>query len=69
MGRALAKKTAPHVVVFRSTLVPGTVEDVLRPIVETHSGKKDGVDFHLCFQPESCVKAPPSATTTSLRSP
>jgi GDP-mannose 6-dehydrogenase len=52
MGRALAKKAEPHVVVFRSTLVPGTVEDVLRPIVEAHSGKKDGVDFHLCFQPE-----------------
>ena len=52
MGRALAKKTQPHVVVFRSTLVPGTVEDVLRPIIEKHSGKKDGVDFHLCFQPE-----------------
>src|SRR5207249_1305911 len=30
MGAALAAKTAPHVVVFRSTLVPGTVEDVLR---------------------------------------
>ncbi len=52
IGRALAAKDAPHVVVFRSTLVPGTVEDVLRPIVEEHSGKKDGVDFHLCFQPE-----------------
>jgi GDP-mannose 6-dehydrogenase len=52
MGRALARKTEPHVVVFRSTLVPGTVEDVLRPIVERESGKKDGVDFHLCFQPE-----------------
>ncbi len=52
LGRALAHKSAPHVVVFRSTLVPGTVEDVLRPIVERESGKKDGVDFHLCFQPE-----------------
>ena len=54
MGRALKRKEGaePHVVVFRSTLVPGTVEDVLRPIVERESGMKDGVDFHLCFQPE-----------------
>lgn len=52
MGQALRIKTAPHVVVFRSTLVPGTVEDVLRPIVEAESGKRDGVDFFLCFQPE-----------------
>jgi GDP-mannose 6-dehydrogenase len=52
LGRALAVKTEPHVVVFRSTVVPGTVEDVLRPIVERESGKKDGVDFFLCFQPE-----------------
>jgi GDP-mannose 6-dehydrogenase len=52
IGRALADKQQPHVVVFRSTLVPGTVEDVLRPIIEKASGKRDGVDFHLCFQPE-----------------
>lgn len=52
MGEALASKTEPFVVVFRSTLVPGTVENVLRPIIEKASGKKDGVDFHLCFQPE-----------------
>ena len=52
LGQALARKSEPHVVVFRSTLVPGTVEDVLRPIVERESGKRDGVDFHLCFQPE-----------------
>ncbi len=52
MGRAIAGKSAPHIVVFRSTLVPGTVEDVLRPIIEDESGKKDGVDFFLCFQPE-----------------
>jgi len=52
MGRALRDKDAPHVFVFRSTLVPGTVEDVLRPIMERESGKKDGEHFHLCFQPE-----------------
>ena len=52
LGQALAQKSEPHVVVFRSTIVPGTVEDVLRPIIERESGKKDGVDFFLCFQPE-----------------
>lgn len=52
MALAIREKSAPHVVVFRSTLVPGTVEDVLRPIIEAGSGKKDGEGFHLCFQPE-----------------
>jgi len=51
-GRVMRDKPTPHVFVFSSTLVPGTVEDVLRPIVERESGKKDGVGFHLCFQPE-----------------
>jgi GDP-mannose 6-dehydrogenase len=32
--------------------VPGTVEDVLRPIIERESGKKSGRDFDVCFQPE-----------------
>jgi GDP-mannose 6-dehydrogenase len=52
LGRALRRKHGPHVLVFRSTLVPGTVEDVLRPILERESGKQEGVDFHVCFQPE-----------------
>ncbi len=52
LGEALRSKSEPHVVVFRSTLVPGTVEDTLRPIVEEASGKRDGEHFHLCFQPE-----------------
>lgn len=52
MALAIREKSVPHVVVFRSTLVPGTVEDVLRPIIEAGSGKKDGEGFHLCFQPE-----------------
>ncbi len=52
VGKAMRGKNTPHVFVFRSTLVPGTVEQVLRPIIEAESGKRDGVDFHVCFQPE-----------------
>lgn len=52
IGRALAKKTAPHVLVFRSTLVPGTVEKIVKPIIERESDKPEGKGFHLCFQPE-----------------
>jgi GDP-mannose 6-dehydrogenase len=52
LGRAMRGKPGEHIFVFRSTLVPGTVEEVLRPIIERESGKKDGEGFHLCFQPE-----------------
>ena len=52
IGRALRAKRSVHVIVFRSTLVPGTVEEVLIPVLETESGKREGVDFHVCFQPE-----------------
>jgi len=52
IGQATMAKSAQHLVVFRSTFVPGSVEDVVRPIVEEHSGKKAGVDFHRCFQVE-----------------
>lgn len=52
LGRAMRVKSSGHVFAFRSTLVPGTVEDVLRPIIEAESGKHDGEDFHVCFQPE-----------------
>jgi GDP-mannose 6-dehydrogenase len=52
VGRAMAEKRDPHVFVFRSTIAPGTVEDVIRPVVERESGKKDGEHLHLCFQPE-----------------
>lgn len=52
LGAAMKTKATAHVFVFRSTLVPGTVEETLRPIIESQSGKKDGEGFHLCFQPE-----------------
>jgi GDP-mannose 6-dehydrogenase len=52
IGQAIATKHEPHVIVCRSTLVPGTVETVLRPLIEEASGKRDGEGFFLCFQPE-----------------
>ncbi len=52
LGRAMRDKAGGHVFVFRSTLVPGTVEEVLRPVIEHESAKKEGTDFHVCFQPE-----------------
>lgn len=52
IGKALRAKSTTHVLVFRSTLIPGTVEDELVPILERESGKREGVDFHVAFQPE-----------------
>lgn len=52
MGAALRDKPGVHMFVFRSTVVPGTVEDVLLPLLEKVSGKKEGMGFHACFQPE-----------------
>lgn len=52
IGTALATKDGWHVVVYRSTMVPGTCEGVLVPILERASGKKIGVDFGVCVNPE-----------------
>ncbi len=52
IGRALRDKAGPHTVVFRSTLVPGTVEETLLHVLQQESGKREGVDFHMAFQPE-----------------
>src|SRR5207237_7109519 len=52
LGRALATKAAPHVIVVRSTVLPGTVDGVFAPLVETHAGRRRGDGFDICFQPE-----------------
>lgn len=52
IGAALAAKDGWHVVVYRSTMVPGTCEDVLIPRLEAASGKRAGTDFGVCVNPE-----------------
>jgi GDP-mannose 6-dehydrogenase len=52
LGAALKVKDEFHTIVIRSTVQPGTVEGQIAPILERASGKKSGLDFGLCFQPE-----------------
>ncbi len=52
IGEAIAKKTRRHTVVMRSTMLPGTIENLVKPTLETCSGKKAGTDFDVCVNPE-----------------
>lgn len=52
IGAALSGVNRWHVVVYRSTMVPGTCEDLLIPLLERTSGKRAGKDFGVCVNPE-----------------
>ncbi|HEX8455697.1 MAG TPA: nucleotide sugar dehydrogenase [Pyrinomonadaceae bacterium] len=52
IGRELKGKDARHTVVVRSTMLPGTIETVVIPALEEHSGKRAGRDFGVCINPE-----------------
>jgi GDP-mannose 6-dehydrogenase len=52
IGRALKTKSARHTVVIRSTILPGTMMQIVIPTLEEYSGKKAGVDFGVCNNPE-----------------
>lgn len=52
IGGAMAAVSHFHVVMIRSTMLPGTVDKELVPVLEEASGKKAGVDFGVCYNPE-----------------
>ncbi|WP_313717868.1 nucleotide sugar dehydrogenase [Pseudomonas qingdaonensis] len=52
IGLVLRDKSSRHTIVVRSTVLPGTVKNVVIPILEDCSGKKAGVDFGVAVNPE-----------------
>ena len=52
IGAALKVKSGYHVVVVKSTVVPGTTELKVLPALESASGKKAGIDFGVGMNPE-----------------
>lgn len=52
IGSVLAGKDTYHVVVARSTILPGTTEEKIIPILESASGRQTGQDFGVCYNPE-----------------
>ncbi|RLI73176.1 UDP-glucose 6-dehydrogenase [Archaeoglobales archaeon] len=52
IGKVLKDKSDFHVVVVKSTVVPGTTEELIKPTIEKKSKKKSFEDFGLTVNPE-----------------
>ncbi|MFH1835368.1 MAG: UDP-glucose/GDP-mannose dehydrogenase family protein [Methanobacteriota archaeon] len=52
LGKILSQKDSYHVIVVKSTVIPGSTEDVVIPLVEKNSKKKAGSDFGVAMNPE-----------------
>jgi UDPglucose 6-dehydrogenase len=52
IGECLKFQENYHVVVVKSTVVPGTSDEVVKPLLEQYSNKLAGVDFGLGMNPE-----------------
>ena len=52
IGRTLATHDGAPVIVMRSTMLPGTMRDVVIPALEKFSGKRAGEEFGVCINPE-----------------
>ena len=52
LGKSIRKSRKHHTILVKSTVVPGTMKDVILPILENNSKKKAGKDFGLISNPE-----------------
>jgi UDPglucose 6-dehydrogenase len=70
VGQALAGADARHIVVVRSTVPPGTTWELVRPLVQRYSGKRDGVGFGLAASPDfRCTSRPAGSYSNSCAPP
>jgi GDP-mannose 6-dehydrogenase len=67
IGAAIRQKKSPHIFVLRSTVLAGTTETIVLPILEKESGKKCGRDFTVCYNPEFMREGSAVADLASLR--
>lgn len=52
LGEALATKDSDHLVVVKSTVIPGTTEDVLYPLLNDSAGKETNQRIDVAMNPE-----------------
>ncbi|MGA2121762.1 MAG: UDP-glucose/GDP-mannose dehydrogenase family protein [Methanoregula sp.] len=52
IGKPLRSDKTHHTIVTKSTVLPGTIEEFIIPILEKESGKKAFVDFGIASNPE-----------------
>jgi GDP-mannose 6-dehydrogenase len=52
LGQALRHKQGFHTIAVRSTVLPGTIDELVLPTIQAESGKRVGEDFSICYNPE-----------------
>jgi len=52
LGKSIRESKKQHIILVKSTIVPGTMKDIILPILENNSKKKAGKDFGLISNPE-----------------
>lgn len=52
LGIALREKDSYHTIIVKSTVIPGTTDDLVIPLLEEYSNKEAGADFGVGMNPE-----------------
>lgn len=59
LSEVLKDKDEYFMIVVKSSVIPGTTENVVKPIVKEVTGKTEGKDYDVCFNPEFLNEAHP----------